>query len=59
VRDEVYVVCEEHLEEAIDAFLETYGVAPDILYLAATSFTDWTAPEHCHYCTGKSLYLVV
>lgn len=38
----MYVVCPEHLDEAIDAFVEEYGTSPDVYLLEKTNFTDWT-----------------
>ncbi len=55
----MYVVCREHLEEAIDEFVEVYGAAPDVHVLEATHFTDWSPPEHCQYCENGPIYLVV
>lgn len=55
----MYAVCADHLEPAIDDFLEVYGAAPDVLLLRETPFTEWTAPPRCHYCQAEPIYLVV
>ncbi|MEW6724161.1 MAG: CxxH/CxxC protein [Bacillota bacterium] len=56
----MYVVCKEHLEEAIDAFLEVYeDQAPDIYLLADLYFSEWTAPCTCEFCDKPPKYLVV
>jgi CxxH/CxxC protein (TIGR04129 family) len=55
----VFVVCAEHLEEAIDEFVEVYEAGPDVYLVAETPFTEWTAPSHCHYCEEKPIFLVV
>lgn len=55
----MYVVCDEHLEEAIDRFVEVYEMPPDIHYLGKISFTDWTAPQTCDFCDRPPKYLVV
>lgn len=38
----MYVVCKEHLEIAIDMFVDEYEEAPDIVDLEETKFKDWT-----------------
>lgn len=55
----MFVVCGDHLEDAIDEFLEAYGEAPDVYQLAATSFTAWTPPAKCQFCEDGPVYLVV
>lgn len=55
----MYVVCNEHLELAIEEFVETYEQPPDIYELHKVSFTDWTSPQTCHYCDRVPRYLVV
>lgn len=55
----VYVVCNDHLEEAIDDFLDVYDQSPDFYELDKISFTDWTTPNTCDYCDKKPKYLVV
>lgn len=55
----LYAVCAEHLEEAIEDFLEAYEAAPDVHRLVDIEFSHWTAPPHCHYCPSPPVYLVV
>jgi len=55
----VYVVCNEHIERAIDEFVEVYESPPDIYVLKDLNFTDWTAPSHCDFCSAAPIYLVV
>lgn len=55
----MYVVCNKHLEEAIDEFVEVYEQPPDLYELDKTTFTDWLAPQHCHFCEENPKYLVV
>ena len=55
----MYVVCPEHLEQAIDEFLDQFEDAPDIHILKDVTFTQWTAPLSCHFCSLAPKYLVV
>jgi CxxH/CxxC protein (TIGR04129 family) len=55
----VFVVCAEHLEEAMDRFVEEYDAPPDIHLLSEISFTAWTAPSVCEYCKEAPKYLVI
>jgi len=55
----MYVVCNQHLEDAIEEFVDTYEQPPDLYELEAVSFTDWMAPSTCHYCDHMPKYLVV
>lgn len=55
----MYVVCEEHLDTAIDEFIEAFEEAPDIYKLEDVTFTEWTAPPQCSYCSCRPIYLVV
>jgi CxxH/CxxC protein (TIGR04129 family) len=55
----MYVVCEEHLEQAIDEFVEIYEDPPDLYLLEKVSFTDWHAPSRCDLCDHPPKYLVV
>lgn len=55
----VYVVCEEHLERALDEFVEIYEMPPDLYELEAVSLTDWAAPTCCTFCSKPPKYLVV
>lgn len=55
----MYVVCNEHLEDAIEEFVETFEQPPDIYELEEVSFTDWASPHNCHYCERPPKYLVL
>lgn len=55
----MYVVCKDHLELAIDKFVDEYEDAPDIVDLEVTHFSDWQPPEHCESCEQPGRYLVV
>lgn len=55
----MYVVCKEHLEQAIDEFIELYESPPDLYLLEQIHFSDWVAPKCCDFCSGAPIYLVV
>lgn len=55
----MYVVCSEHLEQAIDEFVDIYEMPPDLYELDEVSLTDWTAPRQCTFCQRPPKYLVV
>lgn len=55
----MYVVCDDHLEDAIEEFVEVYEQPPDIYELEKVSFTDWASPHKCNYCNKLPRYLVV
>ncbi|MGB9679554.1 MAG: CxxH/CxxC protein [Minisyncoccia bacterium] len=55
----MFVVCEKHLEEAIEEFVDIYEQPPDIYKLDEVSFTDWMAPHKCDFCDDIPKYLVV
>ncbi|HWJ02895.1 MAG TPA: CxxH/CxxC protein [Verrucomicrobiae bacterium] len=55
----MYVVCAEHIERAIDEFVENYESPPDIHLLKEISFTAWNAPSTCDFCKDEPQYLVV
>ncbi len=55
----MYVVCADHLECAIDEFVEIYEAAPDLYRLSEVSFTGWSAPPHCDFCVRLPLFLIV
>jgi len=55
----MYCVCKEHVELAIDKFVDDYEDAPDIVDLGTTEFTDWTSPESCDMCDAAAKFLVV
>ncbi|QHW32231.1 CxxH/CxxC protein [Paenibacillus rhizovicinus] len=57
----MYCVCKEHVELAIDKFVDEYEDAPDIVDLMKTKFTEWEAPATCELgqCDHIAEYLVV
>jgi CxxH/CxxC protein (TIGR04129 family) len=55
----MYVICEDHLEQAIEEFVDVYESPPDLYHLDKVSFTDWTAPSHCDFCSRPPIFLVV
>lgn len=55
----MHVVCKEHLELAIDMFVDEYEDAPDIVDLEQTTFSAWEPPPHCERCASPGRYLVV
>ena len=56
----MYVVCKDHVEMALDDFVDEYErQAPDVHLLAEISFTAWEAPAKCEYCDQTPKYLVV
>jgi CxxH/CxxC protein (TIGR04129 family) len=55
----LYVVCKEHVELAIDHFVDEYEDAPDIVSLVETTFSAWVTPDHCHFCGDRPYFLVV
>jgi len=55
----MYTVCREHLEKAIEEFVEVYEQPPDIYLLSELHFSTWTAPATCDFCDHMPIYLVV
>lgn len=55
----MHVVCKEHLELAIDMFVDEYEEAPDIVDLEEVKFTAWEPPAHCERCAERGRFLVV
>ncbi|MFD2615299.1 CxxH/CxxC protein [Paenibacillus gansuensis] len=55
----MYVVCKDHLELAIDKFVDEYEDAPDLVDLECTHFNHWDPPAHCEQCAQKGKFLVV
>lgn len=57
----MYVVCKEHVELAIDRFVDEYEDAPDIVDLYEVTFRAWQPPACCeeHGCKGEGRFLVV
>lgn len=46
----MFVVCKEHIEDAIDEFLVDYEESPDIFTLEYIKQIDFKIPETCHFC---------
>lgn len=55
----MYVVCKDHLELAIDKFVDDYEEAPDIYELDKLSFSAWGPPAHCDECEAAPRFLVI
>lgn len=55
----MFLVCKEHLEQALDEFVEEYGESPDIHRLDEIHFRQWRAPEKCQFCDAPPCYLVI
>jgi CxxH/CxxC protein (TIGR04129 family) len=55
----MFVVCKEHLELALDMFVDEYEEAPDIYDLNEVKFTAWEPPAHCERCKEPPKYLVI
>lgn len=55
----MHVVCKDHVEIAIDEFVDEYEEAPDIVDLQKTHFANWEPPTHCEHCKELARFLVV
>lgn len=55
----MYCVCREHVELAIDKFVDEYEDAPDLVNLKTTAFSAWQPPEHCEWCENSAEVLVI
>lgn len=55
----MFVVCKDHVELAIDMFVDEYEDAPDIVDLKETEFSDWDPPVLCAHCDQPAKFLVV
>ncbi|SET01259.1 CxxH/CxxC protein, BA_5709 family [Natronincola peptidivorans] len=55
----MYVVCNEHLDNAIDDFVDVYEQPPDLYELGSVTFTEWDVPKTCDFCDHFPRYLVV
>lgn len=55
----MHVVCKDHLEIAIDRFVDEYEEAPDVVDLETTKFPAWDPPPHCEECEKDARFLVV
>jgi len=55
----MYCVCKEHVELAIDRFVDEYEDAPDLVDLNKTTFAEWEPPATCDMCERPPEVLVV
>jgi CxxH/CxxC protein (TIGR04129 family) len=55
----MYVVCKEHVELAIDRFVDEYEEAPDLIDLQEVHFSAWEPPAHCEECQEAARFLVI
>jgi len=55
----MYCVCKEHIEKALDRFVDEYEDAPDVVDLKETQFADWDPPRKCDFCEEPATFLVV
>lgn len=56
----LYCVCKQHIETALDEFLNEYeDAAPDLVNLKETEFSDWDPPLKCAHCEEPAEVLVV
>lgn len=55
----MHVVCKDHLEIAIDQFVDEYEEAPDIVDLEKVHFSAWEPPSLCERCSAPGRFLVV
>ncbi|WCF08327.1 CxxH/CxxC protein [Paenibacillus thiaminolyticus] len=56
----MYVVCKEHVELAIDKFVDEYEDAPDLVDLDEVEFSDWEKPiKCCMNCDQDAKFLIV
>ncbi|MFC0210967.1 CxxH/CxxC protein [Paenibacillus chartarius] len=55
----MFVVCKEHVEIAIDEFVDEYEDAPDLVDLTEVRFTAWEPPACCQFCSESPRFLIV
>lgn len=55
----MYIVCLEHLDLAIDDFVDEYEEAPDVVDLQEVRFINWDPPATCERCGQAARFLVV
>ena len=55
----MYAVCKEHVEMAIDEFMDEYLQVPDLYLLNELKFRDWIPPSECWFCDASPEYLVI
>lgn len=55
-----FIVCdEEHMEVALDEFVDEFEEAPDVVLLEQEVFHSWNKPVSCRYCGQAPKYLLV
>ncbi|AZK45627.1 MULTISPECIES: CxxH/CxxC protein [Paenibacillus] len=55
----MYVVCKDHVELAIDMFVDEFEEAPDIVDLDQTKFIEWDPPVTCEECEQRAKFLII
>jgi len=50
--------CHEHLERAIDEFIDKYQSSPDMFRRDQLSQEETDVPDKCGYCAEPAVYLV-
>lgn len=55
----VLIVCQEHIDQGIDEFVDEYEQPPDLYRLNDVQFTNWQPPQSCVYCKDKPIFLVL
>ncbi|MDO3409690.1 CxxH/CxxC protein [Saccharibacillus sp. CPCC 101409] len=55
----MYCVCKQHIEKALEDFVDEYEDAPDLVNLKETEFSDWDPPVQCAHCEQPAEVLVV
>lgn len=55
----MYVVCREHVDMAIDEFIEEYLQVPDLYLLKELYFSRWKPGNKCEFCNSSPEYLVI
>ncbi|MFD0621368.1 MULTISPECIES: CxxH/CxxC protein [Paenibacillus] len=55
----MYVVCKDHVELAIDRFVDEFEDAPDVVDLNEVDFPQWKPPVKCMECEHEAKFLIV
>ncbi|WP_082053487.1 CxxH/CxxC protein [Gordoniibacillus kamchatkensis] len=55
----MFVVCKEHVEIAIDEFVDEYEDAPDLVDLLEVRFREWEPPACCQFCSAPPRFLIL
>lgn len=55
----MFVVCIEHIEDAIDEFLVEYEESPDIHQIEDIKQIYFKVPDKCQFCNEKPEFLVI